>query len=327
SDTFPHLRAIILGGEAVREHDVTLFNRFFPEAVFANVYGQSESTLNTISLTPAGTPFKKVVLGEPMDETEILLIDDDDEIVEEIGTGEIVIVSDYLAAGYWKDPEETEYKFTHDPELGFMYWTGDLGAFLGSGDIEILGRRDFQVKIRGFRVETGEIESCLLNHPRISEAAVTAWDDEDGEKYLCAYIVGKESDDGGKSDDYKESDDGEESDDYKESDDGEESVKGDRQGRGEDELRQYLFDRLPDYMVPSRFVFPEKLPLTSTGKVDRNALPEPKDNQSGRVYVSPRTEAEKTLAQIWSDVIYGGSAAPEPIGLEDNFFQLGGHSL
>jgi amino acid adenylation domain-containing protein len=294
NESYPRLRAVILGGEALREHDVELFKTYFPHASMANVYGQTESSVGAICLIDADTAFKKVTLGEPLDETEILLVDDDDEIVEEMGAGEIVVVSNYLAHGYWRDPEETRRKFTNDPELGPMYWTGDLGAYLGSGDIEILGRKDFQVKIRGFRVETGEIETQLLSLARVKEAVVKAWQEESGETYLCAYIVpGEES--------------------------GEDP--------GDAVLRDYLLSRLPDYMVPARFVPLEKMPLTASGKIDRGALPEPVEEVQERVFIAPESESEKKLAQIWHDVLFGREQEDKTIGREDNFFRLGGHSL
>ncbi len=294
SEHYPFLRAIILGGEPLREHDITSFKTHFPGAILANVYGQTESSVSTICLMTAETPFKKVILGQPLDETEILLVDDNDEVVEGLGSGEIVIVSAYLAPEYWQDPEETKRKFTRDPDLGTMYWTGDLGAYLGSGDIEILGRKDFQVKIRGFRVEMGEIETVLLGHPQIQEVVVTAREENTDEKYLCAYFVPAETQ---------------------------------KPVPNGNELGDYLLALLPDYMVPTRFIPLTHMPLTGTGKIDRNALPEPEESQPARVFVAPKSATEQKLAQIWADVLARRDGTHEPIGLEDNFFRLGGHSL
>jgi tyrocidine synthetase III len=292
--SFPHLRAIILGGEPLRKDDVTRFQTFFPDAQLANVYGQTESSVSTISVIFATDQFKKATLGEPLEETEILLVDEEDEIVEDIGSGEIVVSSPYLASGYWNDAEETQRKFVFDPDFGNMYFTGDLGAYLGSGDIEILGRKDFQVKIRGFRVETGEIESQLLQHPQIKEVVVREWQDEEEAPFLCAYLVPQ----------------------------GISKEMPDDAG-----LRDYLFSRLPDYMVPTRFITLDKMPHTATGKIDRNSLPEPGAGEPDHPFIAPQTDIEKQLARIWADVLYSKGTTHEPIGLEDNFFQLGGHSL
>lgn len=293
-ESYPRLRAVILGGEPLREHDVELFRTYFPGAVMANVYGQTESSVGTICRIDAQASFKKIVLGEPLDETEILLMDDDDGIIEDMGAGEIVILSDYLAPCYWQDPEETRRKFARDPELGRMYWTGDLGAYLGGGEIEILGRKDFQVKIRGFRVETGEIETQLLSYPEVKETAVTARQDDRGDIYLCGYIVAADT---------KE-------------EEPEESL-----------LRDYLFSRLPDYMVPSRFVILDRMPLTASGKIDRKALPEPVGEAPTDTFIPPETASEKKLAALWHEVLFGADHPDRHISRRDHFFQLGGHSL
>jgi amino acid adenylation domain-containing protein len=285
--TFPLLRYIILGGEAVRAHDIALFNRFFPHSSFVNLYGQTESSISSVCVIPPGRAVDKPVIGDPPEGTDILLVDEEDELVEGLGVGEIVVAGDHLALGYWKDPEKTGDVFTDDPELGRLYWTGDLGGSLGDGRIEMLGRKDFQAKIRGFRVEMGEIETALLAHHAVKEAAAVIKDGKNGESLLCSYVT----------------------------------TEGDVHVS---ELREYLMGELPDYMVPSHFTTLETMPLTSTGKTDRNALPEPQTGEMDEPYAAPRNEIEEILVQTWIDVL---GAAKEEIGIDSDFFQLGGHSL
>ncbi|MCP4218411.1 MAG: AMP-binding protein, partial [bacterium] len=259
----------------------------FHDAKMANVYGQTECSVACINIITADDPFDKLMLGEPLDETEIFLVDEDDEIVEDMGAGEIVISCDYIATGYWRDPENTKDKFTYDPDEGRLYWTGDLGAVSGTGAIEMMGRKDFQVKIRGFRVEVGEIETAILGYKTVDEAVVMVKMKEGNEPFLCAYIVCASPPD-------------------------------------MDALREYLLEEIPDYMVPSYFEVLEAMPLTPNGKTDRKALPEPQLHGMGIEYVAPRDDVEHKLAEIWAGVL---AQDVEEIGIDADFFELGGHSL
>jgi hypothetical protein len=168
-----------------------------------------------------------------------------------------------------------------------LYRTGDLARRLSNGDIEYLGRTDFQVKIRGFRIELGEIETAIALHGAIREVAVIAREDTPGDKQLVAYIVAP-----------------------------------DTSGNVVGELKESLRARLPEYMVPARFVSLDALPLTENGKLDRKALPAPARASSAENYVAPRNATEQTLASIWSEVL-----GYEKVGIEDDFFELGGNSL
>jgi len=196
-----------------------------------------------------------------------------------------------VGRGYQGRPEFTAEKFIPDPfaaEAGSrLYRTGDLCRYLRGGAIEYLGRMDQQVKVRGYRIEPGEIEAVLEHHENIREAVVTARDDGHGLS-LSAYLV--------------------------------------MQGLGAPntpELRRYLKEKLPEYMVPSIFVILEELPLTLNGKVNRQALPAPESAASpGHTLVSPRTVIEEMLTAIWAEIL-----PPGPFGVTDNFFDLGGHSL
>ncbi|HLP61076.1 MAG TPA: amino acid adenylation domain-containing protein, partial [Candidatus Deferrimicrobium sp.] len=285
--SFPEVRRVLLGGEPLRAHDVELYKTFFPNASLINVYGQTESTVSSLCTIGPQHTFADISLGEPLDETKIFLINEYGEILDEMGGGEIVVASDYVAPGYWQDPGQTGQVFLHDEQQGRLYRTGDLGRFTAQGAIKIVGRKDFQVKIRGFRIELGEIETALLQHYAVNAAIVTArLDENNNDNYLCAYIVSS-------------------------------------QAISSEDLREYLFAELPDYMVPRYFIFLEKMPLTSSGKIDRRQLPEPgKILDAGSAYVAPAGEIEEKVAAIWQEVL-----KIEKIGVNDNFTELGGHSL
>ncbi|MCP4152050.1 MAG: AMP-binding protein, partial [bacterium] len=180
---------------------------------------------------------------------------------------------------------------------GIYYKTGDLCRWLPDGNIAFFGRIDQQVKIRGFRIELGEIENRLLNHENIKETVVIAVDDAAGDKYICAYLSEQNRAD--------------------------EPVEA----AGDTELyRAYLQEALPEYMVPAYFVTLEELPLTATGKIDRKALPH-HEITAVETYIAPRDKVEEKLAVIWAGVLFTGKPHAKPIGIDDNFFQMGGHSL
>ena len=198
-----------------------------------------------------------------------------------------------LARGYLKRPDLTAEKFIPNPfspEPGArLYRTGDLARYRPDGNIEFLGRIDHQVKVRGFRIELEEIETVLGHHPEVRENAVVAREDNRGDKRLVAYVVPNQ-----------------------------------RQSATVAELRSFLKQKLPDYMVPSAFVFLDVLPLTRNGKVNWNALPEPDDTRPelDESYIGPRTPLEEILAKMWIELL-----SVEKVGIQDNFFDLGGHSL
>ncbi|MFC2145777.1 amino acid adenylation domain-containing protein [Acidobacteriota bacterium] len=226
-------------------------------------------------------------IGKPITNTKIHILDQCFKMVPPGVAGELCVSGTAVARGYLNRPELTFEKFIPDP-----YWidqrfyrTGDLAGWLADGNIQFLGRLDNQVKIRGFRIELGEIENELLNHEKIKEAAVTAKKNQKGENYLCAYIISEV--------DIPES-----------------------------ELRSLLLMHLPEHMVPLYFVRLDKLPLTTSGKVDRRSLPEPEPNEGK--YLAPRNEIEEKLVEIWSEVL---GIEKEKIGIDSNFFELGGQSL
>jgi aryl carrier-like protein len=194
-----------------------------------------------------------------------------------------------LARGYWQRPELTAERFVPDNLSGAagerVYRTGDLGRYLENGEIEYLGRKDHQVKIRGYRIELGEIEAVLATYPGVDAAAVVAKEDESGHKYLAGYFAGAAL-------------------------------------TSTSELRRFLYSKLPNYMVPATLMRLEQLQLTPNGKIDRKTLPEPVREAATEVSIAPRTEAEKTLAAIWQQVL-----KVDQVSVSDNFFDLGGDSI
>jgi len=211
-------------------------------------------------------------------------------------TGELYIAGAGVTAGYLGQAEKTAERFIRDPFVtdpeAKMYRTGDRARYLEDSNIEFLGRGDDQVKIRGFRIELGEIEAVLAHHASIKQAVVIAREDEQGDKRLLAYVVKTR----------------------------ESSGAGDVNG---EDLRTYLKQQLPDYMVPQSVVVLAKIPLNANGKIDRQALPEPEEAQQ-KTYVAPRTATERTIAEIWAEVL---RREKDKVGIDDNFFDLGGHSL
>jgi len=235
-------------------------------------------------------PKDGVLVGYPVPGKTILLLDDNGQEVECGQVGEIAVKTRYLASGYWRMPELTRAKFLPDPNGGSerIYLTGDLGQSLPDGFMIHRGRKDFQVKIRGYRIEISEIETALLGHPKVKDVGVVAWDQEPGEKYLVAYVAPH--------------------------DDVAPTI---------DELHNFLKAKLADYMMPSAFMFLRSLPLTN-GKLDRTALPRPdhKRPHFDLPYAPPQDHVETKLVQIWEEIL-----DVRPIGIRDNFFDLGGHSL
>ncbi|MCP4155510.1 MAG: amino acid adenylation domain-containing protein, partial [bacterium] len=285
--TFPQLRLILLGGEAVRRHEVDMLKKHYPQSKMANVYGQTESSVSTISLMDRYYRYKKPLIGAPLDETQIIIAGETGNPLETLEVGEILVASPYIAPGYWNRPEATAKACIQHKTFGKVYRTGDLGRQLADGAIEFLGRRDHQVKIRGYRVEPGEIETNLLEHAKISETAITLRENEEGEKYLCAYYV---------------------------ADGPIETI----------ELRNFLLETLPDYMIPTYFTRLEKMPLTPGGKTDRNALPEPAALHTLQQYTPPRNDTEIKLTRIWAETL---NMDEKDIGIDTDFFLVGGHSL
>ena len=290
-------RWLIIGGEASRRDWLENLQAMAPQCAFFNHYGPTEATVGVLTYRlptdRGGHGSALVPLGRPLANTQVYVLDRHLQPVPVGVAGELHIGGHCLARGYLNHPELSAEKFIADPfgnEPGArLYKTGDLGRYLPDGNIEFLGRSDDQVKIRGFRVEPGESEAALAAHPGVRQTVVLVREDEPDEKRLVAYVVPQHEAAPSPSD-----------------------------------LRAYLKGKLPDYMVPSAFVFIDSIPLSPHGKVDRQALPEPDRNSTDLAedYVGPRNAVEDIIAAAWSEIL-----RVKPIGVYDNFFDLGGHSL
>jgi natural product biosynthesis luciferase-like monooxygenase protein/amino acid adenylation domain-containing protein/non-ribosomal peptide synthase protein (TIGR01720 family) len=309
------LRQVISSGEALTASLQAHFFAHAPQEVqLHNLYGPTEAAIDVtywsclrdrrdsaLRLSDGyGVP-----IGRPIANIQIYLLDGNFQPVPIGVTGELYIGGVGLARGYAEQPDLTAERFIPNPFVGTMpcacpepgtrlYRTGDLARYRADGAIEYIGRIDQQVKIRGFRIELGEIETVLLKHPDVREAVVLAWEDAPGDKRLAAYIV----------------------------------AEGSKQ-LSAGNLRQYLLDRLPDYMIPAIFMLLEELPRTPNGKLDRAALPAPDWVRIERdeAPVSARTPTEEVLSAIWASVLSVGDGSAPQVGIHDNFFALGGDSI
>jgi tyrocidine synthetase-3 len=282
------LRVLVLTGEQVLP---SLVNQYYEDhsIPLVNAYGQSECSDDTLHYhIPPNRDTGNVPLGTPAKNTRVVILNEEGNL-QPIGVpGELSIWGDGLAIGYLNNPDITAEKFLSNPfcKGERIFRTGDLAEMNLNGEVGFLGRKDFQVKVRGIRIELGEIESNLLKNKFIKEAVVTARREAGKETYLCVYLVS----------------------------DKKFSVS---------ELREYLAKDLPEYMIPSVFIYLEKLPLTAIGKIDRSALPELTEHDCAEL-TGPRDDIEKKLTEVWAEVL---EITEDKIGIDSNFFELGGHSL
>ncbi|MEP0752182.1 amino acid adenylation domain-containing protein [Trichocoleus sp. Lan] len=259
-----------------------------------NLYGPTETTIWS-TIHPVESSDACVSIGRPIANTQVYILDTHLQPVPVGVTGELYIGGKGLSRGYLNRPELTAEKFIPNPFLEksekseLLYKTGDLARYLPNGELEYLGRIDHQVKVRGFRIELGEIEAVLSQHPGVQQAVVIAREDNSSDKCLVAYVVLKQE-----------------------------------AATTPVQLRSFLKEKLPNYMVPSSFVLLEAIPLTPNGKIDRRALPEPDTARPEleSAYIAPRTAIEEVVAGIWTQVL-----GLEQVGMRDRFFDLGGHSL
>ncbi|WP_161964298.1 non-ribosomal peptide synthetase [Chitinophaga flava] len=277
----------IVGGEEVTAEQVSILKRIHPFIRIYNEYGPTETTVGCIvKELEENVP---ILIGKPISQTSIWILDKSYELCPIGIPGEIYIGGSGVARGYHNRPALTAEKFVANPfkEGERMYKTGDVGQWLPDGDIKFGGRKDDQVKIRGHRIELGEIESTLQGHPEISAATVLVRHNTENEKELLAYVVC-------------------------------------RKGLNVTDIRKYLSEQLPAYMLPGRYIELAELPLTTNGKIDKKRLPDIAGTglETGVTYVAPRNETEERLVTIWQEVL-----DEERIGVKDNFFDRGGHSL
>ncbi|MCU0290188.1 MAG: amino acid adenylation domain-containing protein, partial [Acidobacteria bacterium] len=291
------LRYVFLGGEPILMKGLKKWTALsYFKARIVNTYGPTECADISTSYSieePVKFYEKNVPMGKPIYNVNLYILDRWFQLLPVGVPGELFIGGEGVGAGYLNRPELTYEKFILEKSLPVgnrrkFYKTGDLTCWLADGNIDFLGRIDLQVKIRGFRIEMGEIEAQLLKNDSLKEVVVLDRTEENGEKYLCAYIV---------------------------------MAKGLQLDLVD--IKQYLSRHLPDYMIPSYFIPVEKIPLTANGKVDRKALPETGIKRSNE-YEAPANEIEDKLIVIWSEVL---AIEKDKIGRNDNFFQLGGHSL
>jgi amino acid adenylation domain-containing protein len=309
----PSLRVLLTGGDKL--------NRFVRRSYrLCDNYGPAENTVVTTIFT-VESHRDNIPIGKPITNVQVHIVNKDTLQLQPLGAaGELCVSGDGLSRGYLNQPELTAEKFClrrpggrflkklppWTPRKNFLleripgdggffangriYKTGDLARWLEDGNIQFLGRIDMQVQIRGFRVEPAEIQGRLCSHPEVKDALVMANDYSPGDKYLCAYIV-----------------------------------PGNMGQGAESTLKAYLSAALPDYMIPSYFVYLDEIPLTPNGKADRKALPVPETgiSRDQLVYTAPRNPFERELAALWCEIL----SLPRVPGIDDNFFGLGGHSL
>ena len=295
----PSVRLVIIGGERALPERVSHWLLTVGGNVrLLNGYGPTETTVHASMwelprVTNTGEERTEVPIGRPRSNIQIYILDQYLQPVPIGVSGELYIGGVCLTRGYLNRTRMTEETFVPNPfsdeQNSRLYRTGDLGRFLPDGNIEFLGRTDHQVKIRGFRIELGDVESALRQHPAVREAFILAREHEAGDKRLVAYIV-PDQDPAPKV----------------------------------NELRGFLQEKLPEYMVPSMFMTLDTVPLTPSGKVDRRALSEPdwSKRDSDAPFERPRTAAEVAVAEIWSEIL-----GIEQVSVHDNFFDIGGHSL
>jgi amino acid adenylation domain-containing protein len=292
---FPDVRLLILASEPLTRREYDLYRQHFPDSsLLVNQMGTSESYNYYLFFANKETAFEgsSVPAGFPVSEDrEVVLLDENRNEVAPGEIGEIAIKSEYMSLGYWRNPELTKEKFLSDSSNceRLIYFTGDLGQRIEGGCLMHLGRKDFQLKIRGYRIELPEIEYAIKQLDRVQDVAAMARPDPDDELRLVAYYI---------------------------TDDGHDlSVT---------KLRRALSEKLPDYMIPHAFVRMAAFPMTPSGKVDKNSLPMPDGARPvlDNVLVPAKTVVEKTLVEIWREVL-----GREEVGVTDEFFELGGDSL
>jgi amino acid adenylation domain-containing protein len=289
-EAMSRIRLIYVSSEAATRRDVELFRQHFPaRCVFVHMLATGETGHARQYWIDKETQIEgsAVPVGYEVADKEVVLLDEQGKSVGFNEIGEIAIRSRYLSVGYWRRPDLTHAKFLSDHDQR-TYLTGDLGRMLPNGCLYHLGRKDFRVKARGFTIDVSETEAALVNLDVVKEAVVVAREDAAGDARLVAYVVPS------------------------------------TERPTPSLLRRSLAEKLPEYMIPSAFVLLDTMPLTPTGKIDRQALPDPRAARPelDRPFVAPRTPIEAQLAKIWSDVL-----GLDHVGVDDTFFDLGGHSL
>ncbi|HKV36649.1 MAG TPA: amino acid adenylation domain-containing protein [Pyrinomonadaceae bacterium] len=290
-----HVKCLVVGGEALYGEQLAFWREHAPGTMVVNEYGPTESVVGCCVYAAAAGQVEAgpVPIGKPIANTRLYVLDQHQQPAPLGVVGELYVGGDGVGRGYLNRPGLTAERFVPNPfvdEVGArMYRTGDLVRYLPTSELEYVGRVDHQVKVRGYRIELGEVEAALARHEGVRECAVLAREDVPGEKRLVAYLVLRQE-----------------------------------LGLLSSELRSFLSEKLPEYMIPATYVVLDELPLTNNGKVDRRALPAPDVSRLkvDEPYVAPRTAAEEVLANIFAEVL-----GVERVGVNDNFFARGGDSI
>ncbi|MDQ0168365.1 amino acid adenylation domain-containing protein/non-ribosomal peptide synthase protein (TIGR01720 family) [Bacillus horti] len=284
------LQYLMITGETVKQAMVRRWFELCPDIPMVNAYGPAEAADDITQYTMKQCPqTEHIPIGKPLQNLNIYIVGDHMQLLPVGVVGEICVSGIGVGRGYLHQKELSQAVFTDDPfgsNPSRLYKTGDLGRWLPDGNIEFFGRKDYQVKIRGFRIELGEIEARLVEHEQVKEAVVLDVEDDQGSKYLCAYVLTAE-------------------------------------GVSVHELKRFIGQTLPDYMVPTVIMFMEQFPVNANGKVDRKALPKPiNTGESKTAYAAPSTMIEQKLNDIWYEIL-----GNERMGIDTSFFEVGGHSI
>ncbi|MCP4147899.1 MAG: AMP-binding protein, partial [bacterium] len=323
TDVIGSMRIIISGGDVLKTEHV---DGLLQVGHVYNTYGPTETTVCVTYHRHLSNPRPGpgIPIGKPIANYNVYILDEHSRLQPPGVPGELCVTGAGITRGYLNNPQQTAEKFiSHSPNTDVsrsvsqnthgktqppgessetrLYKTGDLCRWLEDGSIEFLGRIDQQVKIRGYRIELGEIESHLSKHSSVETAAVLVREDNDGDRYLCAYIVTANP---------------------------EESQEGENAPSMTETLRTHSMQALPGYMIPPYFIQVDRIPRTAGGKIDRGNLPLPRDVlKKDNDITPPRNRAEQKLARIWEDVLFGEESENTVIGIDSNFFEMGGHSL
>ncbi len=293
-EDFKDLRLLYIAGEGSSRRDFEIYKKYFSShSALICALGSTELAIITQFHADKDTEIDGdyVPLGTPVENTQIMLLNEQNEEVKEGEVGEIVIKCPYLAIGYWNKPEINSRCFRVDKDGDRIFYSSDMARLKKDGQFEYMGRKDTQVNLRGYRIILGELDVLIGNHPDVQEATVLAREDVFEDMCLVAYIEPKK-------------------------------------GRCilVSDIRSYLKDTLPEVMIPSYFVFLDQMPITTNGKTDRKALPKPTPFRTrpemSNNYATPMSVTECKLAELWADMIN-----VDKVGLNDNFFDLGGTSL
>lgn len=285
------IRYVIFGGEALNPIMLKFWNKTYPACQLINMYGITETTVHTTykEIDEEDILLNRSNIGKVIPTVSCYLLDEQKKLVPFGVSGELYIGGDGIARGYLNRDSLNAERFVANPFIPKerLYRTGDQAKYLPNRDLEYLGRLDNQVKIRGYRIELGEIEQALIKHPEINEVIVISRSNALGDNELVAYVISNSD-------------------------------------QKTNELRQFLKNSLPDYMIPAHFVQMQSFPLTRNGKVNKKTLPDPIGLQInlGVTYVEPRNDLERKMVKIWQELLQR-----DKIGIEDDFFALGGHSL